>query len=516
MQNEFNIRPLLNDLLNINEKTPQDEISKLKKFSLVWVNNRDEVRRALRNRIKKWNDILDEYYEKSRKSDALLKHLKEIAKTLLTGQKTNIMRVLLQKEGYEFDESLEKNLKRTEELLSRILNANESRPFLNLAPLSFELKSPIFPHMTSISRELVASLPSTEPIHISFPDIVRPKSPIDVAKELLMSRIEGMSPEKDDAWLRKLVPTLEAISDENQFNLVIAKMTFHQIFVLLLDYARANKGIMVLKLLKSSKDDMVLECLRTFSGEEIESVNQAINGVKDFELIQRTFAYIREIFVTKANSFTPDIDRVAKMLREIPNIGKKETPTKDKITEFHIQSIESFKKPIQELMATNVNFHKLIEKRVTMLDSATAHMPEKIRLTCEDRLSRVTNDADSRKKRDNLYAILVELSYGDVDEEDDITGCLGMLGLNEVEEFIKLGLNVESLPTKAANDPNASNLLQNENTKRFCQIYGQFEKLGIKTVGDLINKNIYNYAQLKKLVENGNKLVPLPSAALKS
>ena len=510
MQNQIDIRPQIRDLLDLTEKTNQEDISKLKRFSLVFANNKVEVRKALRNRIKTWNVLLDTYYEQSKNSPELLKHLKEVALTIIKGEKTNVLRQLLSKEGYAEDASFRKAVKRTEEMLSRIING---RCFFEFSNLNFDFKTAS--NTSSLNKELLASVSSSEPIAISFENVFAPSDQIDVSKVLLMSRVEGMSPEKDDAWFRKLAPTLVDIEDVNQFNAVIAKLTFHQIIVLIQDYARAKNGVMILKLLKASRDDMVLEVLRSISDKdtspinEITLINAAIDEVKDLALIQSTFGYIREIFVSKSNSFTPDMNLVAKTLRDLKE--------KEKITSFHTLSIESFKKPVEDLLATNVVFHKLVENRGHKLESATFHMPEKIKMTCLDRLARITNDAASRKQRDNLYSILVELAYGDTDEDDEISGALGNLGINSIEKYIELGVNVTPVPPKAANDPNASNQIQEETTKRYCQIYKYFEQMGIKTVGDLISKNIYNYEQLKKFVgSHANKPVSIPSSALKS
>ncbi len=511
MQNQIDIRPLIRDLLDLNDKTNQEDISSLRRFSLAFLNNRAEVRKALRNRIKTWNVILDKYYEQSKNSSELLTHLKEIAKSLITSQKTNLLRNLLEREGFAEDASFKKAVKRTEEMLTRIING---RCYFEFSRLNFDFKTA--PDMSSINKELMASVTPSEPISISLQNVF-PADHFDVSKELLMSRVEGMSPEKDDTWFRKLAPTLVDIEDVNQFNAVVAKLTFHQIIVLIQDYARAKNGVMILKLLKASKDDMVLEVLRSIKDKdasqpvnEITLINAAIDEVKDLALIQSTFGYIREIFVAKINSFTPDINLVAKKLREIKKA--------ENITSFHILSIASFRKPIEDLQATNVAFLKLVEKRGHIVESATFHMPEKIHLTCQARLARVTNDALSRKERDNLYSILAELSYGDSDkEDDDISGALGDMGLNDVNEFIKLGVNVNPVPPKSDNDSNASNRLQEETTKRYCQIYKYFEELGIKTIGDLIDKNIYNYEQLKNYVRShANKPVSIPSSALKS
>lgn len=494
MQNQINIRPLLNDLLTLTENTRQEEISKLRKVSMIFVNNHDEVRRALRNRIKEWNDVLDDYYERSKDSVDIIKHLREIAKALITGQKTNAIRAILQREGYGNDASLEKNLKRTETLISRIINTH----FFEVQNL--EIKSP----HAALGRELMGLIPESQPITVGFSGMFRATSPFDVATELLMSRVDGMSPEKDDAWLRKLAHTLESIEDPKQFGSVIAKLSFHQIFVLILDFAKANKATMALNILKAAKDDVVLECLRSFSPQELDQIDKALKTVKDINLLQTTFAYIREIFVTKANAFTPQINDVAKTLRTIT--------VRDRISQIHLGLIVDFQKPIEELMATNANFHRLVTSRTHLLDSITVHMPDKIKLTCEDRLSRVTNTPQARAERDNLYSILVELAYGDVESYGDLYLCFAELGLTEIKHFVSLGMNVPPLPVNTDNSQLRETLVK----EQFCGVYDQFKKLGIETFDDLIKKNIYNYEQLKKLVNNGKGSVSLPSAALKS
>lgn len=510
MQNQIDIRPLIQDLIDLSDKTNQEEISKLKKFSLAFVNNRDEVRKALRNRIKTWNEILDRYYEQSKDSNELLTHLKEVAKMLITGQKTNLLRKLIEREGYGEDPSLKKAIKRTEEMLNRII---KGRCYFEFSNLSFEVKKG--PEVGDINKELMLSISPTKPISLSFQNVFGSSDSFDVSKEFLLSRVEGMSPDKDDAWFKRLAPTLADVEDIDKLNAVVPKLTFLQMIVLIQDYARNKNGAMILKLLKAAKDDMVLEIFKALSDKEeaqnneIALINASIDEVKDQALIQSAFAYVREIFVAKSNSFTPDINLVAKKLREINK--------SDQITSFNILAIESFKKPIQDLQAANSVFRKLVEKRGHILECVTFHMPDRIDLTCKDRLKRVTNDAKSRKERDNLYSILVELSYGDLDEEDGIAEALGNMGIIEVNDFIKLGLNVSPLPAKNANDPNSSTRLQEEATKRYCEIFGHFEKLGLKTIGDLIDKNIYNYEQLKNYIGRyAYKPVSIPSSALKS
>lgn len=504
MQNQIDIRPYISDLLALNDKTNQEDISKIKRVSLVFVNNKNEVRKALRSRIKDWNNILDKYYEQSKNSSELLSHLKEIAKYIIKEQKTNILRRLLNREGYGDDYSFNKALKRTEEMLTRIING---RCFFEFSHLNFDFKGAPA-DLASLNKELSISSPS-QPISISFANVFPSSEPYDVSKELLMSRVDGMSPEKDDAWLRKLIPTLANIDDNDHFNAVLAKLTFHQIIEVFQDFARAEKGEMLLKILKASKDDMVLELLKSLSKDEIVLINRVIDGVKDTALINSVFGYIREIFVAKVNAPSTEMNTVAKTLRELNH--------KNKITSFHLNTIASFRKPLEDLAEANAVFKKLLEKRSHYLESATFHMPEKIEATCVNRLARVTNDASSRKHQDNLYTILAELAYGDWEENDDLAAAFANLGINEIDDYIKLGVNVSPMPPKKKDDPNAGNLLKDENTKRYCQIFTYFKSLGIETVSDLIDKNIYNYEQLKSFVnKHAYNPISIPSSALKS